>query len=99
MNSESNSYVTVRVFDPSDPGEWELLGPDEKAIEGWHLLSVGRDHSGRYSLHVTFDQFHCVNAEGQKVNVHLSGVSAQKLEDVSPPPIARTHRTPRHGIK
>ncbi|MCA9454326.1 MAG: hypothetical protein H6750_00595 [Nitrospiraceae bacterium] len=97
MNSESNGYVTVRVFEASDPSEWELLGPDGTVIEGWHLLSVGRDHSGRYSLHVTFDQFHCVNAAGQKVNVHLSGGSAQKLEKEPPPPSARTHRNPRHG--
>jgi hypothetical protein len=45
---------------------------------------------------MTFDQFHCVNAEGQKVNVHLSGVSAQKLEKEPPPPSARTHRLPQH---
>ncbi|MDT3779077.1 hypothetical protein PJI16_16040 [Nitrospira sp. MA-1] len=96
MNSESNSYVTVRVFEASDPCEWELLGPDGTAIEGWHLLSVGRDHSGRYSLQVTFDQFHCVNAVGQKVNIHLSGVSAQMLEKEPSPPSARTHRLPQH---
>lgn len=96
MNSEPNSFVTVRVFEASDPCEWELLGPDGTAIEGWHLLSVGRDHSGRYSLQVIFDQFHCVNAEGQKVNVHLSGVSAQKSENEPPPPSARTHRLPQH---
>ena len=96
MNSESTSYVTVRVFEASDPSEWELLGPDGTVIEGWHFLSVGRDHSGRYSLQVTFDQFHCVNAEGQKVNIHLSGVSAQKLEKEPSPPSARTHRLPHH---
>jgi hypothetical protein len=46
MISASNSYVTVRFFEALDPCEWELLGPDGTAIEGWHLLSVGRDHSG-----------------------------------------------------
>ncbi|HSF09824.1 MAG TPA: hypothetical protein VLA60_10435 [Nitrospirales bacterium] len=95
MNSESNSYVTVRVFEASDPCEWELPGPNGTAIEGWHLLSVGCGHSGRYSLQVTFDQFHCVNAEGQKVKVHLSGVSAQKLEKEPSLPSARTHRLPQ----
>lgn len=38
MNSESNGYVTVRVFEASDTCEWELLGQDGTAIEGWHLL-------------------------------------------------------------
>ena len=99
MNSESNRHVTVRVFGPSDPCEWELLGPDGTLIEGWHLISVGRDHSGRYSLHVTFDQFNCVNAEGQKVDLHLSGLPSQKLEKEPPLPSARTHRTSRHGTK
>ncbi|MGP0593056.1 hypothetical protein ACTRXD_11050 [Nitrospira sp. T9] len=96
MNSESRGYVTVRVFEASDPCDWELLGPDGTVIEGWHLISVGRDHSGRFSLHVTFDQFHCVDAKGQKVNVHLGGVSSQKLEKGPLPPSARTHRLPRH---
>ena len=88
----TNSYVTLRVFGPSDPSEWELLVPDGTLIKGWHLKWVGRDHSRRYSLHVTFDRFNCVNAEGQKVDVHLSWPPSQMPEKESPLSSARTHR-------
>ncbi|MGD9852356.1 MAG: hypothetical protein AB7T38_13925 [Nitrospirales bacterium] len=94
MDSKSQGYVTVRVVEASDPGEWELFTPDGTLIEGWHHLSVGRDHSGRCSLHVIFDQFTCVNTDGQPVEMHLTGPIPKHQDELPPLPSARTHRHP-----
>jgi hypothetical protein len=96
MDPESKRSVKVRVHEGHDPGEWELFGPDGTLLEGWHHLSVGRDHSGRFSLHVTFDQFECVNAEGQPVEVHLTCPTAKHHKELPSLPSARMHRRP-HG--
>jgi hypothetical protein len=54
MKIESQKCLKVRVGEAHDPCEWELFAPDGTPIEGWHLISVGRDHSGRSSLHEVF---------------------------------------------
>lgn len=92
MKPESRRHVKVRVHEDRDPCEWELFAPDGILIEGWHLISVGRDHSGRHSLQVTFDNFECVNAEGEPVEVHLTCPTAKPHEELPPLPSARTHR-------
>jgi len=94
MDPESKKLVTVRVHEGHDHGEWELYAPDGALIEGWHHLSVGRDHAGRCSLQVTFDQFECVNAQGQPVEVHLTCPTATHHEELPPLPSPRTHRAP-----
>lgn len=93
-NTESKGHVPVRVGEASDPGEWELFAPDGTLIEGWHQLSVGRDHSGRFSLHVTFDQFTCVNIHGEPMEMHLTSLIAQHHEEMPPLPSTRTHTHP-----
>ena len=93
MNAKSAKYVKIRVHEGRDPCEWELFTPDGTPIEGWQLISVGRDQSGRSSLHVTFNNFECVNAEGQPMEVHLSCPTAKLHEELTPLPSART---PRH---
>ena len=45
MDSESKRAVTVRIREGHDPGDWELFAPDGTLLEGWHHLSVGRDHT------------------------------------------------------
>jgi len=92
MDPESKRSVTVRIHEGHDPSEWELFAPDGTLIEGWYHLSVGRDHSGRYALHVTFDQFECVNDEGQPVEVHLTCPTAKPHEELPSLPSARVHR-------
>ena len=94
MDSESKKTVRVRVHEGHDLSEWELYAPDGTLIEGWHHLSVGRDQSGRYSLQVTFDQFDCVNAEDQPMEVHLTCPTAKHHEELPPLPSARMHRRP-----
>ncbi|MDT7042384.1 hypothetical protein [Candidatus Nitronereus thalassa] len=92
MNAKSQKCVKIRVHEGRDPCEWELFAPDGTLIDGWHLMSVGRDHSGRHSLQITFGQFECVNAEGQPMEVHLSCPTAKLHEELAPLPSARTHK-------
>jgi len=92
MGLPSKKFLKVRVYEGGDPGEWELFAPDGTSIEGWHHLSVGRDHSGRYTLHVTFDQFECVNADGQPVEVQLTCPTGKPHEKFPPLPRAGMHR-------
>ncbi len=88
--------ITVRVFESKEAWEWELLGPDGEPLEGWDLISIGCDHHGKHSLHVVFDEFVCVNAEGQPVDVQLTGVSHRPMDQKKPLPSARGHRFPHH---
>lgn len=94
MNPELKKHVKVRVHEGRDPCEWELFAPDGTSIEGWHLIAVGRDHSGRPSLQVTFDNFECVNADGEPVEVHLTCPTGKPHEELPPLPSAHMHR---HG--
>jgi hypothetical protein len=93
----SKRFLKVRVPEGGDPGEWELFAPDGTPIEGWYHLSVGRDHSGRYALHVTFDQFECVNVDGQPVEVQLTCPTAKPHEKLPPLPRAGMHRHHHEG--
>jgi hypothetical protein len=99
MGPTSKRFLKVRIPEGGDPGEWELFAPDGAPIEGWYQLSVGRDHSGRYALHVTFDQFECVNADGRPVEVQLTCPTAKPHEKLPPLPPAGMHRHPHEGTR
>lgn len=92
MSSETKKCVKVRIHEGRDPCEWELFAPDGLPIDGWQLMSVGRDHSGKYALHVTFGNFECVNAEDQPIEVHLTCPTAKPHEELPPLPSARSHK-------
>lgn len=92
MDLEAKRRVKVRVYEGRDACEWELFAPDGTPLEGWHLISAGRDHSGRHSLQVTFNNFECVNADDQPMEVHLTCPTAKTHEELPPLPSARTHR-------
>ena len=96
MNTDANCHIKVRVHELGDSCQWELLTSDGTPIEGWYLISVGQDQSGRNSLHVAFDNFECVNAEGQPVEVKLTGPTSKARKREPRLPSARTHRRPRH---
>ncbi len=83
ISSETKGHVILRVDGASDSREWELFAPDGTLVEGWHNLAVGRDHSGRYSLHVTFDQFTCVNSDGPPVEMPLTSLIAKHHEKLT----------------
>lgn len=84
MESAPKKFLKVRVHEGKDPSNWELFAPDGTPIDGWYLISVGRDHSGRFALHVILDQFECVDADGQLMDVQLVCPTA-KPHDTSPP--------------
>lgn len=92
MGHEFKNLIKVRTSEGESPGEWELFAPDGAAIDGWYHLAVGRDHSGRYALHVVFDQFECVNADGRPVEVQLRCPTAEPHEPSPPLPKAGMHR-------
>jgi hypothetical protein len=94
METKPRKHLIVRVADQRDSWDWDILGPDGTPLEGWHFASIGIDHSGRYALHLIFDEFECVNAEGQPVEVHLTCPTAKHHEELPRLPSAGMHRRP-----
>lgn len=92
MESKSRKHLTVRVAEPRDSWDWDILAPDGTPLEGWHFASIGIDHSGRYALHLIFEEFDCINAEGQPVEAHLTGVTSKKGHKEPPLPSPRSHK-------
>lgn len=92
MDPKTKRNLIVRVPEPRDRCDWDILSPEGTPIEGWHFASVGIDHSGRYSLHLVFDQFDCVNADGQPIDIELAGVTHKPFIKERPLPSPRSHK-------
>ena len=92
MKVSKKKHLTVRVPEQKNCWDWEILSSDGRHIDGWYSASVGIDHSGRYCLHVIFDEFDCVNADGQPVVIELTGITHTPVKKEALLPSPRTHR-------
>ncbi len=95
MKATEKKHLIVRVPEQREGWDWEILSSDGSPIDGWYSASVGIDHSGRYCLHVVFDQFDCVNADGQPVKIELTGMTHTHVKKDAPLPSPRSHKKPR----
>ena len=92
MKATKKKHLTVRVPEQRDSWDWEILSSDGNPIDGWYSASVGIDHSGRYCLHVVFDRFDCVNANGQPVKIELAGITHTPVKKGPGLPSPRLHK-------
>ncbi|GJL61621.1 hypothetical protein [Candidatus Nitrospira salsa] len=97
MKATEKKHLTVRVPEQRDCWDWEILTADGSPLDGWYSASVGIDHSGRYCLHVVFDQFDCVNADGQPIKIELLGVTHRPVKNEPAIPSPRMHKAKKKG--
>lgn len=88
--------LLVRIPNPSNHYGWEIFAPDGTAIEGWRLASIGQDQSGRHVLHLTFDQFECIDSEGNHLEIEVTGMPVTPVSKEKPLPSPCHHGIPRH---
>ena len=95
VKAKEKKHLVLRIPVQHDSWDWELLSSDGTALDGWVSASVGIDHSGRHCLHVIFDQFECVNADGQAVKIELTNGIPRPIKKVPPLPNPCTHKKHR----
>lgn len=94
--NQKKRQLIVRIPNPTDHYGWEIFAPDGTPIEGWHMISIGLDHSGRHVLNITFDQFDCIDSEGKHLEIDLTGMPVKPESKEKPLPSPRHHGIAGH---